>query len=415
MHESFPQKLTSLSNMQFKRIDQVRAWRLCLGCGACASACPQKNIEMVDVPSRGLRPRLKADSCDHCSKCVQVCPGVELKQCADTQSEWGPVLAVWEGYAADEELRYRASSGGLATALAHYCIAKQGFAGVLHTGVSEENPIQNCPVFSTSYKELLERTGSRYSPAGPCEKFEWIEKHDNPSVFIGKPCDTAALDKYSTIFPEIAAKAGLSISIFCAGTPSTQGTQKSIERMNLSVENLTTFRYRGYGWPGMAHAETDDGQVAELTYDECWGQILSKHVQFRCRLCPDSTGQFADISCGDPWYREKDPNEPGRSMVIARTKRGKRIIEEAICDGYVILEKANPDIISRSQTSLLFKRRNLWARLLALKLFRCPVPVYKGFSLYQDWKKLSFKNKVKSFVGTIRRIVQRKWYRRDAE
>lgn len=406
--------------MHFKRIDQIRAWRLCLGCGACVSACPQKNIELIDVPSRGLRPQLKTDSCEHCGQCVKVCPGIELHQRLDNgsplaavESEWGPVLEVWEGYAADTELRYRASSGGLATALAHYCLVEQGFAGVLHTGVSTESPIRNCPVFSSSYEQLLERTGSRYSPAGPCEKFEWFSDHDKPSVFIGKPCDVAALDKFKAVFPEMKSNVGLSISMFCAGTPSTQGTIKAIERMGLSNDDLKSFRYRGYGWPGMAHAETETGKTAELTYDECWGQILSKHVQFRCRLCPDSTGQFADISCGDPWYREKGQNDPGRSLVIARTEKGRDMIEKAMRDGYVVLEKAAPDIIARSQASLLFKRRNLWARLLALKLLGCPTPKYKGFCLHTSWRKLSMKNKAKSFFGTLRRILQRKWYCSD--
>jgi len=38
------------SNMQFDRVDKVRAWRLCLGCGACVAACPEKNIALIDVP-----------------------------------------------------------------------------------------------------------------------------------------------------------------------------------------------------------------------------------------------------------------------------------------------------------------------------------------------------------------------------
>jgi coenzyme F420 hydrogenase subunit beta len=64
--------------MKMNRVDNVRQWRLCCGCGACAAACPEQNIRMVDVVSRGLRPFLKSDQCRLCGTCVQVCPGVGL-------------------------------------------------------------------------------------------------------------------------------------------------------------------------------------------------------------------------------------------------------------------------------------------------------------------------------------------------
>ena len=37
-------------------VDQVAAWRLCAGCGACAAACANHAIKLVDVFDRGIRP-----------------------------------------------------------------------------------------------------------------------------------------------------------------------------------------------------------------------------------------------------------------------------------------------------------------------------------------------------------------------
>lgn len=405
--------------MKMTRVDKVRQWRLCSGCGACAAACPDCNIVMTDVASRGLRPFLKSEQCSFCGTCVQVCPGVGLTHDNPMPAgpgEWGPVLRVWEGYAADEQLRFKGSSGGAATALAQYCMDHEGAEGVLQTQPDPADPLRNRAVFSRSREELLAGTGSRYSPAAPCERFDWLLNAERPAVFVGKPCDVAALAKFKGVYPDIASKTAVSISIFCAGTPSTQGTVEVLKRMGMQADQVTSFRYRGNGWPGKATALSETSEKAgELTYLESWGEILSRHVAFRCRFCPDSSGEFADISCGDPWYRTVDPNDPGRSMVIARTQRGLELVQRAIEAGYLVLEPADQTIISLSQKSLLRKRRSLWARLAALRLFGIPAPRYRGFHLFAGWRKLVLKQQLKSFGGTVRRILQRKWYLPDPE
>ena len=148
-----------------------------------------------------------------------------------------------------------------------------------------------------------------------------------------------------------------------------------------------------------------------MTYEDSWGTILSRHTQFRCRLCPDSTGELADISCGDPWYREIEPDDLGRSLVLVRTETGRRILHEAMEAGYVQLERAGLDTLPRSQRSLLQRRQQLWGRLLALRVFRIPVPRYHGFSLFGNWRSLPISDKMRSVLGTVYRIHKRKWNR----
>ena len=47
----------------------------------------------------------------------------------------GPYLEVWDGYAADDEIRRKASSGGALSALSLYCLEKENMESVLHTGM----------------------------------------------------------------------------------------------------------------------------------------------------------------------------------------------------------------------------------------------------------------------------------------
>ena len=103
----------------FDRIEQVVAWRLCAGCGACVLACPEKNIRLIDAPECGIRPNIDTNRCKHCGECVKVCPGIEVSHepfgeavIDELSLSWGPVLEMWEGYAGDPEIRFEAASGG---------------------------------------------------------------------------------------------------------------------------------------------------------------------------------------------------------------------------------------------------------------------------------------------------------------
>lgn len=410
--------------MKFKRVDEVVVWRLCMGCGACVAACPENNIRLIDIADKGLRPVVNLEKCQQCGECVKVCPGIELSHqpfnsqtICELRQAWGPVLEVWEGYATDPEIRFKGSSGGVTTALAMFCLEKENITGVLHIGAKPDAPLQNVPVFSKSRKELLACTGSRYSPAAPCEKLNWIREAKSPYVFIGKPCDVVALRKSQVVNSGLDNKVGLAISIFCAGTPTTNGTYSLLESLGVKPEETEELRYRGCGWPGMTAIKIKgtDGEQCQMTYEESWGNILSHYSQFRCRLCPDSTGEFADVSCGDPWYREIEADEPGRSLVLVRTERGRVILQRAMEARYVELERVQPEIVAASQKALLSKRQNLFGRLLAMRMMLVPTPRFSGFSLAWNWRRLTWTERLRSILGTFRRVIMRGWLRSREE
>ncbi len=407
--------------MTILTMKDVTAWRLCVGCGACVPACPEKKIRMVDVGDNGLRPRLDIAGCGSCDECVKACPGVGVDRgmmpeqnlaTTELMEGWGPILEIWEGYATDPHVRFQGSSGGLATALAAYCLEKGGMGGVLHTGPDPDDPLKNKTHFSQSQTELLERMGSRYAPASPCDGIAWLEKASGLSLFIGKGCDVQAIRKAQALRPELNGKVGLAIGIFCAGTPSTQATLDLLKKAGMDDGKVAEIRYRGRGWPGnfTVRLNSEDLPRVVIPYMEAWG-FLQKYRPFRCYLCPDATAELADISCGDPWYREEKEDELGYSLILVRTERGREILKGAREAGYVVLEKRNPEILVKSQKGMLDKRGAIWGRLLAMKMFGIPVPRYDGFYLYENWLKLPAKEKARSFFGTVKRIIKRGYYR----
>ena len=182
--------------------------------------------------------------------------------------------------------------------------------------------------------------------------------------------------------------------------------------MRVPLDQVSALRYRGNGWPGkfsVATNETGDAKK-ELTYREAWS-FLQKYRPYRCYLCPDGTGAHADISCGDPWHREIKEGEAGYSLIVVRTERGREILQNAITAGYIKAERAAPEILEKSQVNLFSKRAAVWGRILAFRLLGIPAPRYVGFPLFRNWLTLPPLEKARSIFGTMRRIVQRQYYK----
>ena len=411
-------------------ITDVAERQLCTGCGVCAYLQPGE-ITMVDDRKSGRRPlvnRSPDGAPPSTDEALQVCPGASLGHPAKPEPEvdgvdpmWGPVLEIWEGYAAAPDIRFSASSGGAATALALHGIECGMTHGILHIRARPSEPLRNETVLSHDREAMLSATGSRYAPASPCDRLDLIESAPGPCTFIGKPCDVAAAQRARKIRSALDCNLGLTIAIFCAGTPTYRGTSEMLKLMGIEDEStVKSVRYRGNGWPGEAEAivETSEGgtESRRLSYDESWGGVLQKHRQWRCYVCADHTGEFADVAVGDPWYRPIEPDEHGWSLVIARTEVGRRAIQAAIDDGYLVAKNMPGSSIGASQPGLSKGRGAVWGRTTASRLLGIPSPRYSGLPMFRAWLRLPFVKKLRSTLGLVRRAHRKRlWSRHPVE
>lgn len=406
-------------------ITDVAERQLCAGCGACAYMQPDV-IRMVDDADHGRRPIVdpSATSAGATDDALAVCPGVSLTHgslptgsIASLAGTWGPVLEVWEGFASDPQTRFAASSGGVSTALAIDAVERGGMHGLLHIRAREDVPYLNETVLSRTSEEIRSAVGSRYAPASPCDGLDLVERAPSPSVMIGKPCDIAAAARAAEVRPRLGERLGLTIAIFCAGTPTLRGTFEMLESMGVGDRaDVRALRYRGHGWPGDATAEVAvDGGSEEISmsYEASWGGILQRHRQWRCYVCADHTGEFADIAVGDPWDRPPESGEPGRSLILVRTERGRWFLRAAIESGAVIAEPMEPDRLPAAQPWLSRVRGEAGARSATLRLLGIPAPTYTNMPVWPAWfRHLTLRDKLRSTFGTVRRLRRRGLLRR---
>jgi coenzyme F420 hydrogenase subunit beta len=99
--------------------------------------------------------------------------------------------------------------------------------------------------------------------------------------------------------------------------------------------------------------------------------------------------------------------------VVVRTERGREFVRDAITHGHVLLERVSHDLLPRSQPNLLKTRGAVWGRMVALRLTLQPAPTYRNMPTFGFWmRELSLVEKLRSLVGTAKRVATRRLFRR---
>jgi coenzyme F420 hydrogenase subunit beta len=370
-----------------REVNRVIANDNCTGCGVCVLVSHRIT---VGLDSQGFNrptvtgPYTREQDRSEAETFARVCPGVSLrapsKEGKQTHRVFGSYVDAWQGWAVDPDFRRAGSSGGVLTALACWLIASGRAQAVAGSGMSEAEPTRTVPLRITSRDTALASAGSRYAPVantlldGSCD------------ALIGKPCEVSGRFQLASHSMSDNEQLPILLSFFCAGTPSQHATDDLAKTLGVELSDVTSLRYRGNGWPGEFEVWTGDGRVRTMSYEDSWGYNLGRRLQLRCKLCPDGTGEHADIAVGDYWATDDKgfpvfANADGNSVIIARTQRGAALLAAALDQGVVTLEPIDLDSVAAVQPLQTERRTTLAGRLVGRRLAGYRVPHYKGYNL----------------------------------
>jgi coenzyme F420 hydrogenase subunit beta len=360
----------------------------CSGCGACALMDDAIRIERsadgYDRPrfTGGDEPRERERDA---GEFLAVCPGSRHDAARPAGSRrdalFGPYISVWSAHAADPDIRHMGSSGGAITALARWLVSSGRVARAVTAGPHDDRPSNSASRTVTDPGAFLDTAGSRYGPVATLANPEVLAPD---SAVVAKPCEASAL---TALARQRGTERPVTLSFFCAGVPSQHATDGLVEQLGVDLPTLAALRYRGEGWPGHFKATRPDGTSESITYEESWGEVLGRALQWRCKICPDGVGESSDITAGDFWESDERgypifTEAGGRSVLIARTERGHRMLAEAIADGVIVAAPADIGDLRGVQPLQVNRRSELAARLAGVRAAGQPVPRYRGYGLW---------------------------------
>jgi coenzyme F420 hydrogenase subunit beta len=395
---------------------RVERGQLCTGCGLCAAIAPAA-IRMAMVAPGYARPHQTAPLNAAADAAIAAaCPGLViderplLRTAPVDDPLWGRSHFTGTGHATDPALRHQASSGGVLSAVLVHALETGLVDFVVQTAADPALPTGNITVASADAAAVFAAAGSRYTASSPLAELEtWLAR--GRFAFVGKPCDVAALRARAQQDSRIDAQVPLMLAFFCAGIPSGAGTGRILERLGVAASDVAAFRYRGDGWPGYATATLNDGSQHRMSYADSWGDILSKEVQLRCKICPDAVGNAADIACADAWIGDERGypsfvESDGRSLVIARSAKGLAVLEAATGAGRIAVAPLAMADIGAMQPAQARRKREILARLAALVATGRPTPRYRGLQLAAAAGGAGPLVHLRSFAGLVRRILK---------
>lgn len=387
----------------------------CTGCGGCALL--SSNIEMELNTDGFMRPEfLQKDAPDTDPGLTKVfqrmCPGVIVSERPDSglshHPTFGKYVSAWEGWAIDEVVRKTGSSAGVLTALSTWLIDSNQTSRVVGSARDQLKPSRTVPVTIMSREDALRSAGSRYAPVS---NLPLLRPSSTENAFVGKPCEASAAKQLFDATGVHEDSQPVLLSFFCAGTPSQDATDELVRKLGADVKDVRTLDYRGDGWPGDFRVGLDDGTDRSMSYHESWGRHLGRNLQWRCKLCVDGTGGHADIAVGDYWHADANgfpvfSDADGTSAIIARTRRGESLLQQAAAAGVLSLSPLDLRKVAAVQPLQVARKNTLLGRLVGRRLGGKSVPQYRGYSLLRLGMH-DVRNSIKSVLGTYRRTVRK--------
>lgn len=290
----------------------------CTGCMACLSVCPKDAITIKDSVMQ-YNAVIDLDKCVGCDACHAVC-----------QQNNPPVLSepiTWyQGWARDETIRSKGSSGGFAGAISKKFIEN---GGEVYSCVFESGDfIFRC---ASTVDELHRFAGSKYVKSNPESIYREIKSKlcdGNKILFIGLPCQVGALKNYVR---NSNTDLLYTIDLICHGTPSPKLLEIFLNQYEYSLKSVKNIAFRNKerfqvceGYKGIITNGVGDRYTMAFLHSLSYTENC-----YECKYARKR--RVSDITLGDSWGSDIGGEEhaKGISLALCMTKKGDELVKNS--------------------------------------------------------------------------------------
>lgn len=335
--------------------------KLCTGCGACYSVCPNNAITIIENEKGFLKPHINKDKCTDCSACTKICP---LNNVTTNNVETPEVFWALNN---EDKIREKSSSGGLFYLFAQNILASNG---VVFGCVWDEN-MQPKHIYTKELENIYKMFSSKYVQSNTENTFKEVKEflsQGKKVLYSGTPCQIAGLKSYlrkdyDNLFL---------IDLICHGVPSRKTFEmfkKEWQKENNIKENIININMRSkttdWGKP-FKTVITTEYNTYEIPFDK--NNFLESFLHnynigdacIDCKFC--SLPRSGDVTigdfCGVDEFDKSLNDKKGISILFVNSEKGKTLfdnIKEKCSWNSVPFENAikyNQNVIKPSKPNL---------------------------------------------------------------
>ena len=271
----------------------------------------------------------------------------------------GEHIACRKGYAADEEIRKNAASGGMVTAFLEHLLETGEIDGAWVTKSKIENGELSYDTFiATTPEELRSCSSSIYMDMPLLKHLDMIREFDGKVAVVLTPCLTKALDTLMKKDKALADKITLKLTLYCSGNHTEGATLLPLQKAGISLENATRLYYRRGHWRGLSAVQYADGTEKTLSYPKtiCAYKNAYFFEKPSCMTCQDHFGLASDISFGDIWLKEMKGNPIKHTGCVIRSEKAYKLYMDAVKTGKIVdSHLSDTKAIKSQKRALVFK------------------------------------------------------------
>lgn len=303
----------------------------CTACGACAFVCAKNSITMIEDEHGSVYPSLDSTNCVECGRCQKTCPILSPLDVNTPQT-------AYSAWSSDEKERETSASGGIAAEIYKKAVSE----GCDIAGAVQQDDFRVVMQLSSDEKAIMKFKNSKYVFSEAWHVYQEIKqslKADKNVVFIGLPCQVAALRK---IFRE--NEKILFVEVVCHGTAPFSYLKQHIEHIeHTKNEKAIRMSFRDpdtYTYTYTFTLYNKDGKrfYAEVprktdTYQYAYHSTISYRENcYHCHFAREQ--RIADITLSD--YKGLGRMAPcsygetNVSCILVNTEKGKKFIKEMI-------------------------------------------------------------------------------------
>lgn len=357
-------------------MNMVCSINMCAGCMLCADVCPQQAIT-IHKSVAAYSAIIDTNKCCNCGLCHKICQ-------INFQPQFREPIFSTQGWAKDENIRYRSSSGGFATALEISFILN---GGIVYSCTYKDGEF--CFASASTVEEVSKFAGSKYvksNPSGVYKEIRYQVRKGRRVLFVGLPCQVAAVLNYCGESENL-----YTVDLICHGTPSPDLLFMYLKDNRISKEDVHSISFRS-----KTRFRLDSNEIS-ITYPrilDFYTDAFLKGTTYteNCYSCKYARiERVSDITLGDSWGSElsKEEQLKGISLALVQSQKGMMLIESAeLCLKNVSIETAVNNNHQLKHPSIMNADR---------KVFFSEIKKGNSFSLAyrRTFPKQYFKDKIK--------------------